>query len=90
MFCGFVGELYFFDDVVFVLGEVAGEVGVAEGAKWGEGYPCPIIFKILYCYIYQYYSWLLSFGLAFLFFWGWFYEWGWGEFILVRGGLFGN
>jgi hypothetical protein len=48
LFCVFIGEFDLLDDVVFVLGEVVGQVGVAEGAAWTDVYPCPIIFKILY------------------------------------------
>lgn len=47
----FISEFYFFDDVVFVFCEVAGEVGVSKGSKLVELYPCPIIFKIWYCFI---------------------------------------
>lgn len=45
------GEFYLLDDVVLVLEEVGGQVGVAEGAESEVGYPCPIIFKILYSFI---------------------------------------
>lgn len=37
LFGGLVGELYLLYYVIFVLGEVAGEVGVAEGAELGGG-----------------------------------------------------
>lgn len=47
----FISEFYLFDDIVFVLSEVAGEVGVTKGSKLMELYPCPIIFKIWYCFI---------------------------------------
>ncbi len=51
LFGGFVGQFDLLDDVVFVLLDLASQVGVAESSKCIQVYPCPMIFKILYCSI---------------------------------------
>jgi hypothetical protein len=43
-----IGEFDLFYHIVFIFGQMAGQVGVAECSKLMISYPCPIIFKILY------------------------------------------
>jgi hypothetical protein len=51
LFSGLIGQLHFLYHVVFLLLDLTGEIGVPERSELIQLYPCPIIFKILYCSI---------------------------------------
>jgi hypothetical protein len=51
LLAGFIGQLDLFDHIVFIFQQLSSQVGVPESPYYIRKYPCPIIFKILYCSI---------------------------------------